>query len=285
MLDLKFTKKTRPKTDFISFYGCPKYMMPKFVASGFNFGNYRDLGIARNEKYDSDERDRWLLFNNYFTLPGNPIIGNPKGNDEQTIVVNLEHKDLAEMKALVASLNKDTVLNDTHALDVPQEMYDAIRNIPGMTHTLKPSLVKQLRVNVYSNRKAREALVESFFQGNKTEAKEYIELIKDHHKTKDVNGVLGFYPGDFTGMRFVCVGSVGYIALAGSYYGLDSITSRLFGVGARGATAPTTQDNRQILSLDELIVLSAYRSNEPLIKTSKGVYVFSDKVKSKDKHS
>ena len=283
MSDLKFTEKTKPNTDFVSFYGRPKDMMPELVASGFKFGNYRDLGRARNQKYNSDEQDRLLIFNNYFTLAGNPILGNPKGNDEITIVVDLEHKDLAEMKSLVASLNKSTNLNSTYALDLPQEMYDAIRNISGATHTLKPSLVKQLRENAYSNKKAREALVEAFFQGNQAEAKEYTELVKEHHKTKNIDGVLGFYPGNFTGMRLVWAGSVGdYYANAYSNDLLNSHYGRLFGVGAGGAGAPTTQDNRQILTLDELAVLKAYRTDAPLIKTQKGVYIFSDKVQARE---
>jgi len=282
MSDLKFTQKIRPSTDFGSFDGSPKNKMPELINSGFEFGNYRDLGIARNPKHNPDENDRSLLFNNYFTLPGNPVLGNPRGNDEQTIIVDLDHKSVAEIKALVASLNKDTKLNDTYALEVPQEMYDAIRSIPGATHTLKPSLVKALREDAYSNRSARQAIVEAFFKGNLTEAKEYTNLVKENHKTKNINGVLGFYPGNFTGMRLVWAGSVGNSnAIANCSHALHNNYGRLFGVGARGAGAPTNKGNGQILSLEELAVLKAYRSNEPLIKTSNGVYIFSDKVQIK----
>ncbi|MFA6072502.1 MAG: hypothetical protein WC758_00115 [Candidatus Woesearchaeota archaeon] len=161
-------------------------------------------------------------------------------------------------------------------------MYDSIRNIPGASHTLKPSLVQSLRANAYNNPRARQGIIEAFFQGNLTETKEYITLVQDAHPIKDkkdIKYLLGFYPGNFTGMQFVWVGSVGVNSRADSNHHLIYDNGRLFGVGAG---APTVQDNKQILSLDELAVLKAYRTNAPLIKTQKGIYIFSDKVQARE---
>ncbi|MGV8168493.1 MAG: hypothetical protein ACP5N3_00385 [Candidatus Nanoarchaeia archaeon] len=255
MSEFKFTKKVRPSTDFESFYGRPKDKMSELIAAGFGFGNYRDLAKARNPKYNADENDRSILHDNYFTLPGNPVLSNPNGNGEQIIIVNLEHKDLAEVKALVAGLNKNTILNNNNALDMSQEMYDAIGNIPGATHRLKPSLVNDLKNNGYNNKKARQALIEAFFQGNTEEAKEYIALVQDYHKVKNIDTKMGYFPGNFTGMRLVWAGSVGDFADAYCYYSLYINGGRLFGVGAGGATAPTTQVKIVAPSLQEILAI------------------------------
>ncbi len=229
MSKLNFSKPTVPVQKYEAFPGRIINGMPDLVASNMKFGNLLDLDLGRMPKHNSDENDREILYNNWFDLAGNPVFSLEK-DGEQVIVYDLENKDLKFVKEMVASLNPKTKLNDTYSLDVSRDLYDAIKKADG-SFTIKKSLANELRNDAYSNNKARIGILKNIFQGKDSEAKEYIDLVKEHHGVKNINTILGFYPGRFTGMRLLVGGSVGYSSRVGGDDYLSDDGCHLLGVG------------------------------------------------------
>ena len=209
MSKFNFSKPSVPVQKFDAFdKGRVIDAMPSLVASNMRFGNYRDLGKGRMPEYNSDENDRTLLYDNWFDLAGNPVFSDPLGSGEQVVVFDLEQSDLKEAKALVAGLNSKTNLNSSYSLDVSPDVYQLVKGSDG-SFVIKPSLANDLRNNAYSHNTARSGFVRKLFQENNEEAKQYIDLVKDHHGVSNLNGIIGFFPGNFKGMRLLWGGSVG----------------------------------------------------------------------------
>ncbi|MDD3175281.1 MAG: hypothetical protein PHU51_02285 [Candidatus Nanoarchaeia archaeon] len=224
--DLNFTKDANGNSKYASFRDGSNIiaLIPELVESDMKFGNYKDLIQGRLKQYNSDANDRNLLVGNGFGLPGNPIFS---FNGEQTLIYDLENPDLAFVKELVSGLNPNTNLNGSWSLPVDEEIYNRIKESKG-THTLSKKLVEELKNNAHSNVAKREELIEKFCQDDSKLAKEYMDFVKDYKNT-NMEEVLGFFPGNFEGMRLVCLGSVGYDCAAGSDYGLKSSYNSLFG--------------------------------------------------------
>jgi hypothetical protein len=147
-----------------------------------------------------------LLVDNWFDLPGNPIF---RFNGEQTLVYDLENPDLAFVKELVSGLNPKTNLNGSWSLPVDKDVFNRIKESKG-THTLSKKLVEELKNEPHSNVAKREELIEKFCQDDSKLAKEYMDFVKDYKNT-NMKEVLGFFPGNFKGMRLVYGDSVGYL--------------------------------------------------------------------------
>ena len=252
--DMDFTPITVPTYNFIAIYGSIRGRMPDFkkaIEQGYRIGNYRDLALARMEKHNPDENDRKNLNNNYFTLVGNPTLGDPNESGEQFIINDLEQKVFEPLKIQLLNMDSSTTLNSTWALPLglykkeSKEIYEQIKK-DGMPHItiLSPEQVTALRNDAYCMYGVRENILEGFFQGNRDEMNEYMQHVKKVKGVSNIEKIFGYYPGKFTDTRLVWAGSVGdYYANAGSYGNLNNDNGRLFGVGAGGASAPTTKPN------------------------------------------
>jgi len=248
--DLNFTPITVPVYKIIAIYGNIRSRMPDFkkaIEQGYNVGNYRDLATKRMEQHNPDANDRALLNDNYFTLVGNPTLGDPANSGEQIIINDLEQKVFQPLKLQLLNMNSSTKLNSSWALPLAESkeeakaIYDKIKTngAPYIT-VLSPKQVKELRNNLYALPNVRERILEGFLQGNLTEKKDYVKHVKAIKQVDDMSRILGYAPGGFTDMRLVWAGSVGnYYANAYSSNSLNYYYGRLFGVGARGAGAPT----------------------------------------------
>ncbi|MFA6072501.1 MAG: hypothetical protein WC758_00110 [Candidatus Woesearchaeota archaeon] len=246
--DMDFTPITVPTYNFIAIYGSIRGRMPDFkkaIEQGYRIGNYRDLALNRMEKHNPDENDRKNLNDNYFTLVGNPTLGDPMESGEQFIINDLEQKVFEPIKLQLLNMNSSTKLNGSWALPLApskeqaKDIYEQIKTngMPYIT-ILSPQQVSELRNDAYSIPGVRENMLEGFFQGNISEMREYIHHVQTL-KEIGFEKILGYYPGKFTDTRLVWAGSVGDSADAYCGGSLNSI-GRLFGVGAG---APTTKPN------------------------------------------
>ena len=264
--DLNFTKDANGNSKYASFRNGSNIinLMPELVKSKRKFGNYKDLIQGRLKQYNSDANDRNLLVGNGFGLPGNPIFS---FNGEQTLIYDLELPELSFVKELVSGLNSKTNLNNSWSLPVDEEIYNRIKESKG-THTLSKKLVEELKNNAHSNVAKREELIEKFCQDDSKLAKEYMDFVKDNNKT-NMKEVLGFFPGNFEGMRLVYVGSVGINdSDALSYYGLISGLDRLFGVGVGDAKIKISEEYFKKYLIKELN-FNEQQANEEFLKFQK----------------
>lgn len=254
-----FTKSSKPTRKFDNFTGDTiKEAIPQLVTSGMKFGNFYDLATGRMTQYNPDENDRNILYNNMFDLPGNPIFS-LETNGELVVVHDLEQTDLQFVKEIISGINKNTNLNNSYSHDFGnRDIYEAIKKSDG-SFTIDKYVANELRNNAYNNNIARSRIVNHLFQGDKEKAKEYISLVKEQHKANSIDSILGFYPGQFTGMRLLVGGPVsssGSCILGGLNLGYSA---SLLGVGdgvdsIRGATAQKNYSTKsQIISLDKIL--------------------------------
>ncbi|MGV8168492.1 MAG: hypothetical protein ACP5N3_00380 [Candidatus Nanoarchaeia archaeon] len=252
--DMNFTPITLPVYNFIAVEGNIRKRMPDFkkaIEQGYRIGNYRDLALARMEKYNPDKNDRKLLNETYFTLVGNPTIGDPYGSGEQIIINNLEQKVFEPLKIQLLNMDSSTKLNSDWALrlasnkEQAKEIYEQIKK-EGMPYItiISPEQATALRNNAYSMPGIREKILKGFMQDNTEETNEYIKHIQNMKGVNSIDKIFGYYPGSFTDTRLVWAGSVGNDdADAHGDIDLDDDSGRLFGVGAGGAGTPTTKKN------------------------------------------
>ncbi len=252
--DMNFTPITVPVYNSIALYGIIRGRMPDFkkaIEQGYNIGNYRDLATRRMEKHNPDANDRALLNDNYFTLVGNPSLGDPAGSGEQIIINDLDQRVFDQLKLQLLKMDSSTELNSSWSLPLAESreeakaIYDQIKTNGALYITvLSPEQVKELRNKSYALPNVREKIIEGFLQGDLTEKKDYLTHVKAIRGVDDISRIFdrafGYWPGNFTDTRLVWAGSVG-TNLANAYRGnlLHGSDGRLFGVGARGAGAPT----------------------------------------------
>ncbi|MCF7872385.1 hypothetical protein K9L97_05110 [Candidatus Woesearchaeota archaeon] len=263
-----FTKPSKPTQKFDNFTGdTVRGAIPQLVASNMKFGNFYDLATGRMEKYNSDENDRNLLYNNWFDLAGNPMLSLEK-NDEIVIVHDLEQSDLQFVKEMISGINSNTELNNSYSFDFGgRDVYEAVKKSDG-SFTVNKNIANELRNNAYSNNKARSRIMSHLFQGQKQKKNEYITVVKKHHSVSNINDILGFYPGSFTGLRLLVGGSVGGYSRVYGYDSLSSLASLLGvgdGVANNGAAGAIAQKNYstklQIASLDEVLQYGKLEDN------------------------
>jgi hypothetical protein len=230
--NIKSTRRENKNNYLVSFDGRPLEAIQYMLANGYKLANFRDLANARTRSFNCEESDL-LKFNGNFTLPGNPIISTKKNMEEQILVVDLEHKDLVEIKNIVSKVNKhteiisnyttiDEVSGDeygstrlipmlpifvsgghmmeqktiTKYIHIPEHLYNKIRKIPEATVTL----------NKYSKSfKRSQQLLEALFQGNLEDLTEYAkfrtELAKKIYGANEIRITHDF--SEFVGMTFL----------------------------------------------------------------------------------
>ena len=227
--ELPFSKDANGNSKYASFTGNVECMLSKLIESNMKFGNYKDLVEGRFK--DKNRNDRSLFIQYAFTCMGNPVFNRDDG--EQVIIHDLEHPDLVFVKKLILQQYFYVPLS------INKDIYQRIKESEG-TFTLDKNLVMDLRNNPYSHPIQREEIAENFCQRDVKLAKLNINLIKKYFNVKTTNRILGYYPGNFTGLGFVSVGFVGKSPTTGVIGGSQSFVEayddirydddRLFGV-------------------------------------------------------
>jgi len=219
-------------TQFRSFYGRNIEQMP-LLLSGKNAED-KQVDIERvpmtayqllNERaYGENEHDRNLLRNNYVDT-ADVLITNPRDTGEVVVA----HYANPLVQRLVTSLNpKSSVKN--YGLIVDVDTYEAIKADKNNSFVLHKNIANELRRDCYSNQKSREAFWEFVALGNQNIVKENLTLVQQANGGTMSNR-MGLWLSKFSGLRLLCVGSVGSnSSFAYGYFSIYNYDGRLVGV-------------------------------------------------------
>ena len=236
MSNLQFREKVTVSTTI------PKYKaylgriidhMPQLLADGRCLTTPKQLMYAR--VHEKNEHDRDLLRGNFVCVyTACAVCVAPDETGE--VAIGLYSNPT--VRELIDSLFPESNVVDG-SLVLTLDQYHAVRD---HAFVLSPVVANSLRNNAYSELKKRQAFWEYVAEGDKKLVTDTRKLIKEKREPGNLENRMGFFLTSTTGLRLLCLGSVGFdYGNAYDYIKLDGNYSRCVGVAigdnARSARA------------------------------------------------